>query len=55
MRKDLALALECADQVNAKTTFANSSLEYYRALEKKGYGGKDFGYVYQYINKDFQI
>lgn len=55
MRKDLALALECAELVNAKTAFAKSSLEYYRALEKKGYGGKDFGYVFQYIMKDFNI
>ena len=46
IRKDLALALECADAVGVKTNFANNSLEYYRDLEKKGHGGKDFGYVF---------
>jgi len=24
-------------------------------LEKKGHGGKDFGYVFQYIMKDLKI
>lgn len=55
MRKDMALSLECADAVDAKVEFAKKALEYYMTLEKKGYGGKDFGYVFQYINKDFKV
>ena len=55
MRKDLALSLECADAVGAQTEFAKKALEYYMTLEKKGYGGKDFGYVFQYIMKDLKL
>jgi 3-hydroxyisobutyrate dehydrogenase len=46
MRKDLALSLECAEAVGAQTEFAKKALDYYMTLEKKGYGGKDFGYVF---------
>ena len=52
MRKDLALALECAEAVDAKVEFAEKSLDIYRLLEKKGHGGKDFGYVFQYLMKN---
>jgi 3-hydroxyisobutyrate dehydrogenase-like beta-hydroxyacid dehydrogenase len=55
IRKDLALALECADKVGAKLEFGEEAMEYYRHLEKKGHGGKDFGYVFQYIMKDLKI
>jgi hypothetical protein len=27
-------------------------MKYYLDLEKEGHGRKDFGYVYQYINKE---
>lgn len=46
IRKDLALAMEVADNVGANIDFAKLSMEYYRQLEKKGHGGKDFGYVF---------
>jgi len=55
IKKDLALALEIADQVNAKIEFGDKAMEYYRTLEKKGHGGKDFGIVFQYIMKDLNI
>ena len=55
IRKDLALALECADKVGAKLEFCEEAMDYYRHLEKKGHGGKDFGYVFQYIMKDLKI
>ena len=42
----MALGLECASQVNSNVEFAEFALDYYRALEKKGHGTKDFGYVY---------
>ena len=31
------------------------SIEYYRNLEKLGYGRKDFGFVYQYYMKNYQL
>ena len=49
IRKDLALALECAKSVDAKTDFGEKALDTYVHLEKGGHGGKDFGYVFQYI------
>jgi len=52
IKKDLALALEAADSVNADTTMTEQSIEYYRKLEKLGYGTKDFGFVFQYIMKN---
>ena len=55
MRKDLSLALDCSEAVNVDSEFAKMSVEYYRALEKKGYGGKDFGFAYQYMLKNKEI
>ena len=55
MRKDMTLALECAEAVNLQADFTKAANEYYRILEKAGHGGKDFGYVFQYINKDKKI
>lgn len=52
VKKDLALALEVAEKVNAKTEFTEKSLEYYRTLEKQGHGTKDFGIVFQHILKN---
>lgn len=42
----MALALECASKVDSNVDFAEHALDYYRTLEKKGYGQKDFGYVF---------
>jgi len=55
VKKDLALALECAASVNAKSDMTEASIEYYRKLEKMGYGTKDFGFVYQYIMKNYEL
>jgi 3-hydroxyisobutyrate dehydrogenase len=53
--KDLALALEIANEVNAKVDFGEKAIEYFSTLEKNGYGGKDFGIVYQYIFKNLKM
>jgi 3-hydroxyisobutyrate dehydrogenase-like beta-hydroxyacid dehydrogenase len=45
----LALALEIANEVNSNVAFGEKAMEYYKDLEKKGHGGKDFGIVFQYI------
>ena len=55
IRKDLSIALEAAGEAEAKTKFAQHAIDYYRDLEKKGFGKKDFGYVYQYIHKNFDL
>ena len=55
IRKDLAIALEAAEHSNAKLKFGENAIDYFRDLEKKGYGKKDFGFVYQYIYKNFQV
>ena len=52
MKKDMALALDIAEQCKADVKFGEMALEYYNAMDKKGYGGKDFGIVYQYIMKN---
>ena len=46
IRKDLALALDCSESVGVESEFAKKSVGIYSAIEKKGYGGKDFGFVY---------
>ena len=51
IRKDLTLGLECAEEVGANTEFAKKSMDYFHELEKAGHGGKDFGFVYQYIKE----
>ena len=55
MRKDLSIALEAAEHVDAKLKFGQSTIDYYRELEKKGMGNKDFGIVYKYIHKNFDV
>jgi 3-hydroxyisobutyrate dehydrogenase len=55
IKKDMVLALEAAHSCGARTDLLEASLEYYVNLEKKGYGKKDFGYVYQYIMKNKNI
>lgn len=54
IRKDLSIALEAANQTETATKFAEHAINYYRDLEKKGHGKKDFGYVYQYIHKNLK-
>lgn len=39
----------------AKTEFAKYAIDYFRELEKKGFGKKDFGFVFQYIHKNFDL
>ena len=51
----MSIALEAAEHAESKTKFAQNAIDYYRDLEKKGYGKKDFGYVYQYIHKNFDV
>ena len=55
IRKDLSIALEAAKESETTTKFAEEAIKYYRDIEKKGFGKKDFGYVYQYIHKNFEI
>lgn len=55
IKKDLALALEAAKSGNCDTQMTETAIDYYAQLEKKGYGNKDFGFVYQYIMKNKQM
>ena len=55
IRKDLSIALGAAEHVGAKLNFAENAIDYYREIEKLGHGTKDFGFVYQYINKNFKV
>lgn len=52
IKKDLALALEAASNAKADASMTEFAIDYYRELEKKGFGNKDFGYVFQYIMKN---
>jgi len=47
--KDMRLAKAAAEGVDARTDMLAKSLEYYQTLEDNNLGGKDFGYVFQYI------
>jgi 3-hydroxyisobutyrate dehydrogenase-like beta-hydroxyacid dehydrogenase len=38
IKKDLALALEAARHGNASTELTEKAIDYYRDLEKKGFG-----------------
>ena len=55
IRKDLSIALEAAEQADAKLKFAQAAIDQYRELEKKGFGKKDFGFVYRYIHNNSDI
>jgi len=55
IRKDLSIALEAAEQAEAKIKFGEHAIGYYRDIEKKGFGKKDFGFVYRYIHNNFEI
>ena len=51
----MALAQEIADQVDADVEFGQKALDYFEILEKNGHGSKDFGYVFQYVNKNKKL
>jgi 3-hydroxyisobutyrate dehydrogenase-like beta-hydroxyacid dehydrogenase len=46
----MGLALDLAEKCNATIDGAESSMQQYAELEKAGFGGKDLGYVFQYIH-----
>jgi len=52
IKKDMNLAKGAAKKVQADTSMLESAMDYYQQLEDKGKGGKDFGYVFQYIMKN---
>ena len=52
IKKDMHLATECARKVDADTSILEFAKDYYQQLEDRGAGGKDFGYVFQYIMKN---
>lgn len=54
IRKDLSLALEAADEADADLQFGKAAIETYIDLEKKGFGKKDFGFVYRYIHNNMR-
>eukprot|EP00484_Ammonia_sp_Unknown_P025470 CAMPEP_0197026850 /NCGR_PEP_ID=MMETSP1384-20130603/6857_1 /TAXON_ID=29189 /ORGANISM="Ammonia sp." /LENGTH=353 /DNA_ID=CAMNT_0042455595 /DNA_START=37 /DNA_END=1098 /DNA_ORIENTATION=- len=49
MRKDLGLALDAAKSCNANTPLAASVSQLYDMLAQRGFGNKDFGFIYQFI------
>ena len=55
IRKDLSIALEAAEHADAKLKFGEHAIDYYRDLEKKGFGKKDFGVVFKYVHKNFDM
>lgn len=55
IKKDLALAIEAAQEGGASTELTEKAIDYYRDIEKKGFGNRDFGYVYQYIYKNKKL
>lgn len=55
VRKDMTLALDLSQEVNASTEAAHAAMEDYLHLEKNNFGGKDLGYVYQYVHKNRKL
>jgi 3-hydroxyisobutyrate dehydrogenase len=55
MRKDISIAMEAAEQSGASVEFGQKAIDYYIEVEKKGFGTKDFGYVYQYVHKNKKL
>ena len=47
--------MEAGEQADAQLKFGQHAIDYYRDIEKKGFGKKDFGFVYRYIHKNFEI
>lgn len=55
MLKDLNLAVDLADKIDAKAVFATTARDHFAEISKKGQGDKDYSFAYQYIKRDFQI
>eukprot|EP01083_Nonionella_stella_P072804 196421_1 len=49
MRKDLGLALDAAKGADANTPLAASVSQLYDMISQRGFGNKDFGFIYQFI------
>ena len=49
MLKDLTLACQAASAVKAASPMAGQAKELYQMIESQGGGGKDFGYVLQFL------
>eukprot|EP01083_Nonionella_stella_P224647 799519_1 len=52
MRKDLGLALDAAKSANANTPLAANVSQLYDMVAQRGFGNKDFGFIYQFIKGD---
>ena len=55
IKKDLGLALDAAEIVDAKSDMTEMAKKYYDSLDEEGYGKKDYSFVYQYIMKNYKI
>ena len=51
MKKDLALSQNIANELDLATPLGASSLHLYRMLCKKGFGTKDFSYVFKFLQE----
>eukprot|EP01116_Phalansterium_solitarium_P024956 TRINITY_DN931_c0_g2_i1.p1 TRINITY_DN931_c0_g2~~TRINITY_DN931_c0_g2_i1.p1 ORF type:complete len:330 (-),score=111.71 TRINITY_DN931_c0_g2_i1:143-1132(-) len=51
MAKDLGLAVNAAEQIKAPLPLAAVALQLYNLLSAHGYGGKDFGSIYEFLKK----
>lgn len=49
VKKDLGLAIEAAHTADADTGMGEKAIDYYRTLEKEGFGRKDLGFVYPWL------
>jgi len=49
MRKDLGLALDAAKACQANTPMAASVSQLYDMIAQRGFGDKDFGFIYQFV------
>jgi len=52
MLKDLGLSQDAASAVRAETPMGAQAYQYYRMLDNKGYGKKDFGVAYKHMSTD---
>ena len=56
IKKDMALALDEAQTVeDLNVDMSRFATEYYDHLERKGFGTKDYGFVYPYIEQNKKI
>lgn len=49
MAKDVGLAVDAANTAHIPLLLGNRVQEVYRLIQEAGKGGKDFSYVYQYL------